>query len=69
MSYTAEHLAALKEAAASGVKSVTYEGRTVTYHSLMELRSLIATIEAQLAAPLANATGTSGYNPVYCKGI
>ncbi len=64
--YTEDHLAALKEAAASGVKSVTYEGRTVTYHSMADLRSLIARIEAQLAAPLAIPTG---YNPVYDKGV
>lgn len=63
--YTADHLAALRESAASGVKSVTYEGRTVVYHSLGELRALIASIEAQLRQP---GTVPSGYSPIFCKG-
>lgn len=65
MTYTEEHLSALREAAASGVKSVTFEGRTVVYYSLTELRQLIASIEAQLRPVGAIPTG---YNPTYSKG-
>jgi hypothetical protein len=48
MSYTAEQLAALKVSVARGTKSVSYDGQTVTYHSLAEMLHLIAVIEREL---------------------
>lgn len=49
MSYTQAQLDALKEAAAKGVRSVSYDGNTVQYASLAEIRTQIQFIERALA--------------------
>jgi hypothetical protein len=46
--YTHEQLAALKAAAAKGLRTVSYDGRSVTFDSLKELRAQIAVMERDL---------------------
>jgi hypothetical protein len=48
MSYTQQELAALKAAAAKGLKSVSYDGHTVSYASIAEMQQMIATMERAL---------------------
>jgi len=50
MAYTQAQLNAIKEAFASGTLTVDYDGKRVTYRSLREMKEIIATIEAELAA-------------------
>ncbi len=47
--YTPEHLQALREALASGEHRVTYEGKSVEYRSVADLKAAIAEVEATLA--------------------
>lgn len=47
--YTQAQLDALRAAYASGVLTVDYNGRRVTYHSRAEMAQIIATIEADLS--------------------
>lgn len=54
MAWTTDEYLALKAAVASGVLRVTYNDRTVEYHSLAEMRSLLASMEAEL-----NPTGNN----------
>ena len=49
MTYTPEHLQALREALASGEHRVTYEGKSIEYRSVADLKSAIAEIEATIA--------------------
>lgn len=53
--YTQEQLTALKQALARGVRTVSYDGQTVTYQSADDMRKTIAAIERELAgrSPLA----------------
>jgi len=46
--FTEAHRDALREAIASGVLKVSYDGRTVEYRSLAELRSTLREVEATL---------------------
>lgn len=48
--FTQAQLDAIKRAYASGVTEVSYDGKTTKYRSLIEMRQIIATIEADLAA-------------------
>lgn len=48
VSFTKEQLTALKAALAKGVKTVSYDGRSVTYQSAQEMRETIAMIEREL---------------------
>lgn len=41
----------LKAAVASGQQEVRYQDKSVRYHSLAQMRSLLAEMEADLAAP------------------
>ena len=50
MAYSQAQLDAIKAAYASGVTRVSYDGKTTEYRSLAEMREIIATIEADLAA-------------------
>lgn len=50
MVWTQADLDALRAAIASGALTVSYRDRTVTYHSLRELRELAAEMERQLTA-------------------
>lgn len=47
--YTHAQLVAIKQAYASGVTRVSYDGKTTEYRSLADMREIIATIEADLA--------------------
>ena len=49
MPYTEEQLQALRDALASGVVRVKYEGREITYRSLDEIRQVLAQAEAEVA--------------------
>ena len=42
--YTTQHLKALEDALASGAKSVTYNGETIVYRDMNELRTAITTV-------------------------
>ena len=46
--YTQAHRDALLEAIASGVLRVSYDGRTVEYRSLADLRAALREVEASL---------------------
>lgn len=49
MTYTLAHRDALKQAIASGVLRLSYDGRTVEYRSMAELKSALNEVEAALA--------------------
>ena len=49
MTYTAQHLQALREALASGEHRVTYEGKSIEYRSVADLKASIAEVEATIA--------------------
>lgn len=55
MAYTAAERDTLQAAIASGVLSVSANGKTVQYQSLAEMREVLAEMERQLAA--AGGTG------------
>lgn len=62
--WTQAEIDALKAAIASGVLSVRYDGppaRTVTYHSLAEMRSLLAS----MVQDVASSSGSSSRAPRY----
>jgi hypothetical protein len=65
VTYTTAQLTALKEAYASGVTEVTYDGKTIKYRSLAELAQAIATVQASVAPQ----TITRVYSPRYSKGL
>jgi hypothetical protein len=48
MTYTPEHLQALREALASGEHRVTYEGKSIEYRSVADLKAAIAEVEATI---------------------
>jgi len=48
MAFTTAQLAAIEEAIASGELSVSYEGKTVTYRSMADLKSAHDTIKSAL---------------------
>jgi roadblock/LC7 domain-containing protein len=48
MAYTTEQLAALEAAIARGVRTVSYNGESVTYESLAEMRKLRAEMRAEM---------------------
>jgi roadblock/LC7 domain-containing protein len=47
--YTLEHLLALREALASGEHRVTYDGKSIEYRSVADLKAAIAEVEASIA--------------------
>ncbi len=49
ISYTEEHLRALREALASGEHRVSYEGKSIEYRSVADIRTAIAEVESALA--------------------
>ena len=49
MSYTIAHRDALKQAIASGVLRLSYDGKTVEYRSMTELKAALNEVEAALA--------------------
>lgn len=64
--FNAGQLAALKEAVASGVRSVSHGGNTVTYSSTDEMLRTIARIERELGLG-ANRRRVS--YPAFSKGV
>lgn len=65
MSYTQAQLDALREAYASGVTEVTYEGKTTKYRSLKELSQVIGTVSDALApTPVSRQ-----HYPTFSKGL
>jgi len=42
-----EQIAALRAAIATGARSITIDGKTVTYHSLADMRSILDDLLAQ----------------------
>lgn len=48
MAYTISQLTALEQAIASGAKSVSYDGKSVTYNSLSEMRAIRDEMRAEL---------------------
>lgn len=50
MAFTAAQLQALKDALASGELTVTYDGKTVTYRSIDDLKEAIAYIESEMVS-------------------
>jgi len=50
MAYTQSQLEALEAALASGMLRVSFEGRSVEYRSVEELKKAIAEVKAALAA-------------------
>jgi hypothetical protein len=61
-------LTALQEARYAGVRSVSYDGRTITYGSDAEIAAAIADLEARIAV----ASGTSRrrrWGTVATKGL
>lgn len=67
--WTQADVDALKAAIATGVLEVTYDGpprRTVTYHGLAEMRSLLASMQADVRA---TAGGTSYKLAAFRKGF
>ncbi|MFH1557429.1 MAG: hypothetical protein ABII76_21685 [Pseudomonadota bacterium] len=49
MAYTTEQREALREAIASGATEVTYDGKTVKYRSLNDMRSVLDIIDRDLS--------------------
>lgn len=49
MTYTTTQRDALKQAIASGVLSLSYDGKSVNYRSMAELKSALAEVEQGLA--------------------
>ena len=47
--YTADHLQALRDALASGEHRVSYEGKSVEYRSVADLKAAIADVESAIA--------------------
>jgi hypothetical protein len=54
MAYTLGQLAALEAALASGATTITYQGRSITYRSVEELKAAISTVKNSMA--VANGT-------------
>ena len=50
MAWTQAHVTTLQAAVASGVLTVSYNGRSTTYQSLSEMRALLADMERQVSA-------------------
>lgn len=50
MAYSQGQLDALQAALASGVTTVTYMGRTITYRSVDDLKKAIQTVQNSMAA-------------------
>ena len=68
MATLSDEIAALKSAIRRGVKSVTYDGQTVTYRSLSEMRSILAEMERDAGVTSKPADGGRVY-PTYSKGV
>jgi len=68
MATLSEEIATLKSAIRRGVKQVSYDGQTVTYRSLAEMRSTLAEMEREAGLTSKPADGGRFY-PTYSKGV
>lgn len=59
MAYTLEQLEKLEAAIASGVETVRYGDKTVTYHSLDQMRALRDEMRSSLGVSGGNGTAQS----------
>ena len=66
MSYTQAQLNTIKEAYAEGVTKVTYNGRTIEYRSLSEMKAIIADIEGDLGGTKTDSD--KAHFPTYDRG-
>lgn len=60
MAWTQSDIDALKAAIARGVRTVSSQGRTVTYHSLDEMLKALAAMESEVAGT-STSSGRSTY--------
>jgi hypothetical protein len=68
MAFTSDDLSALDSAIRAGVRTVSHNGRTITYHSLEEMLQLRAVMQAELATGDRTSFGTRRIYPEYAKG-
>lgn len=66
--YTPQHLQALQEALASGEQRVAYEGKSVEYRSVADLKAAIAQVQSALASE-AGRTKTRQIRVTTSKGL
>lgn len=62
-------LVALQEARFAGLRSVSYDGKTVTYGSDAELASAIADLEGRIAAARSGSPRRRRWGTVTTKGL
>jgi hypothetical protein len=62
-------LAALQEARYAGVRSVSYDGKTITYGSDVELANAIANLESRIATATSGAPRRRRWGTVASKGL
>lgn len=62
-------LAALQEARYAGVRSLSYDGKTITYGSDAELAAAIADLEVRIAATATGTPRRKRWGTVATKGL
>ena len=62
-------LAALHEARYAGVRSVSYDGKTITYGSDVELASAIADLETRITTATSGTPRRRRWGTVATKGL
>ena len=62
-------LAALQEARYAGVRSVSYDGKTITYGSDAELANAITDLEARIASTTTGTPRRRRWGTVATKGL
>ena len=62
-------LAALQEARYAGVRSVSYDGKTITYGSDTELANAIADLETRIATASSGTPRRRRWGTVTSKGL
>lgn len=67
--FTQDQIDALKASIAKGVKSVSYDGHTVTYHSLSEMREALAFMEGEVEAETSGSRKLTVANPAFDRGF
>ena len=55
ITYTEEHAQALREALATGEHRVSYDGKSIEYRSVSDLKAALAEVESALARQLGIA--------------
>jgi len=62
-------LAALQEARYAGVRSISYDGKTITYGSDVELANAIADLEGRIATATTGTPRRRRWGTVASKGL